>query len=85
MDSEEDVGWGGINQKLLCIGSPLRLMIRHAYQSVTAEVDHMKNEHIKKIHILNLASVTLLRFLFTLACCGNKTSYQYKCLAVQHG
>lgn len=23
-------------------------MIRHAYQSVTAEVDHIKNEHIKK-------------------------------------
>lgn len=49
-------------------------MIRHAYQSITAEVDHMKNKHIKKIYILNLASVTLLRFLFTLACCGNKTS-----------
>lgn len=23
-------------------------MIQHAYQSVAAEVDHMKNEHIKK-------------------------------------
>lgn len=60
-------------------------MIRHAYQSITVEVDHVKNEHIKNIYILRLASATLLRFFFTLACCGNETSYQYKCLAVQHG
>lgn len=60
-------------------------MIRHAYQSITIEVDHVKNEHIKNIYILHLASATLLRFLFTLVCCGNKAGYQYKCSAVQHG
>lgn len=41
-------------------------MIRHAYQSITAEVDHIKNEHIKKTYILKscLYHIIKVRFHF---------------------
>lgn len=39
-------------------------MIRRVYRSVTAEVDHIKNEHIKNMYILKSCLYHIIKIHF---------------------